>query len=362
MITFRTGTVTEIIRTRPGYAEVVVDIEGLKAKAICYTSLLGDINSGDEVVVNTTAVDLDLGTGGYHFVVWNLAKESLVSGTGGHIMKLRYTPMQLKCRAAEEESSPYYNALKQVVSIDEMPVIIGTLHSQLPAAAAVLKELRPELKVAYIMTDGAALPLALSNIVAELKQSRLIDMTITAGHAFGGDIEAINIYSALAAARHAARADVAIVAMGPGIVGSNTRLGFTGIEQGQIINAVNSLKGRAVAIPRISFQDMRERHYGISHHTITALTLAAMSPSAVTIPTMTGEREVTIQRQLSESGLEPLHRVERIDAGLTLDILKKRGLAPTTMGRTVEDEPEFFMAAGAAAIYAAGIAEDDNGR
>lgn len=355
MITLRHATVKEIKTERPGYIEAVVDIGDGLQKAVCYSSLIGDIKPGDDVVVNTTAVDLGLGTGGYHFVLWNLSKDSVGAKSGGHIMKLRYTPLQLKCLAVEEEKGEHYKAIKDASDIKRMPVIIGTLHSQLPAAAATLRELMPEKKIAYIMTDGAALPIAFSNLVAELRASSIINSTITVGHAFGGDFEAINIYSGLVAAKHAANADVAIVCMGPGVVGSNTKLGFSGIEQGQIINAVNSLKGRPIAIPRISFKDRRKRHYGISHHTITALKVAAVTRAVVTVPEMADEKANYADIQILREEIDQIHRVEKIDARITLDALKKRGLSPTTMGRTVDEEPEFFMAAGAAAIAAAKI-------
>lgn len=353
MITFKKATVKEIRRERPGYIEVVVDVDGSLQKAICYSALIGNIELGDEVLINTTAVELGLGTGGFHFVVWNLSKKSVEKKDKGHIMKLRYTPLQIKMLAVEEESSPFYELLKDVSSIDGIPVIAGTLHSQLPAAVIALKEMVPDVKIAYIMTDGAALPLAFSNLVADLVEKKVIDSTITVGHAFGGDIEAINIYSGLAAAKHAVKADVAVVCMGPGIVGSNTRLGFTGIEQGQVINAVNGLKGEPIAIPRISFADKRERHYGISHHTITALKIAALSPATVTVPEMDVGKADIIHEQVIKEGLDKLHEMEKIDARITLDAMRRRGIMPTTMGRTIDEDPEFFMAAGAAGIYVA---------
>ncbi len=355
LINLKRATVKEVKNERPGYIEAVVDIGGELQKAICYSSLTGDIDTGDEVIVNTTAVDLELGTGGYHFVLWNLSKDSVDSEGSGHIVKLRYTPLQLKCLAVEEEKGRHHKAIRDESDIKKMPVIIGTLHSQLPAAAATFRELMPKKKIAYVMTDGAALPIAFSNLVAELKTSGIIDSTITVGHAFGGDLEAINIYSGLAAARHVANADVAIVCMGPGITGSNTKLGFSGIEQGQIINAVNSLKGHPIAIPRISFKDKRKRHYGISHHTITALKIAAVTPAIVTMPEMDGEKTNYTDIQILKEKIDQLHRVERIDARIAIDALNKRGLSPTTMGRTVDEEPEFFMAAGAAAIFAVRI-------
>ncbi|MHB8840414.1 MAG: DUF3866 family protein [Candidatus Aquicultor sp.] len=353
MLTLKRAKVTEIKSKRPGFIEASVDVDGSHHKAICYSGLVGDVRPGDDVIVNTTAVDLDLGTGGYHFILWNLSKDSVASQSDGHIMKLRYTPLQIKCLAAEEENSPYHKVLKDVASIENMPVIVGTLHSQLPAAAVMVKELLPSAKIAYIMTDGAALPLAFSRLVAELKGTGSIDATITSGHAFGGDIEAINIFSALAAAKYAVAADVAIVCMGPGIVGSNTRLGFTGMEQGQVINAVNGLKGTPIAIPRISFADKRERHVGISHHTVTALTIAAVSRSIVTIPEMDRGKANTINDQIIKERLDHAHTIARVSAGMVISVLKSKNILPTTMGRTLDQDPEFFMAAGAAGIYAA---------
>lgn len=355
MLTLKRATVTEIRTERPGYIEAFVEVDGAGHKAICYSALVGDVKPGDEVIVNTTAVDLDLGTGGYHFILWNLSKDSLLSVGDGHIMKLRYTPLQIKCLAAEDENSPYHKALKDITSIEKMPVIVGTLHSQLPAAAVMIKELCPTAKVAYVMTDGAALPLAFSRLVAELKGAGIIDITITAGHAFGGDIEAINIFSALAAAKYAAGANVAVVCMGPGIVGSNTRLGFTGMEQGQVINAVNGLGGIPIAIPRISFADKRERHVGMSHHTITALTIAAVSSAILTVPEMDRGKTNTINDQIIKDNLDQKHTIARVSAGTVLDALKRRHILPTTMGRSLDQDPEFFMAAGAAGIYAAQI-------
>ena len=56
------------------------------------------------MVLNTTAVDLGLGTGGWHVVHWNLAREELDEPGPGHIMKLRYTSLQVDAGAAEEHA------------------------------------------------------------------------------------------------------------------------------------------------------------------------------------------------------------------------------------------------------------------
>src|SRR4029078_12459213 len=153
-----------------------------------------------------------------------------------------------------------------VTSIDGMPVVAAALHSQLPAVGVGLQARAPVARVAHVMTDGAALPLALSDLVFTLRQKGLIDATITCGHAFGGDHEAVSIYSALAIARHIAHADVAVVVMGPGIVGTASRLGYSGIEGGLVLDATAGLDGVPIAALRASYADARDRHRGVSHH------------------------------------------------------------------------------------------------
>ena len=67
--------------------------------------------------------------------------------------------------------------------------------------------------------------------------------TITYGQAYGGKVETVSKFSALVAAKHVARADISLVTMGPGIVGTNTRYGFSGLEVGELVNAVYALGG-----------------------------------------------------------------------------------------------------------------------
>ena len=43
----------------------------------------------------------------------------------GHIMKLRYTPMQFSVLSAEEQGSPYHERFNEFQSLTGMPVIIG---------------------------------------------------------------------------------------------------------------------------------------------------------------------------------------------------------------------------------------------
>ena len=173
---------------------------------------------GDHVVVNTTAVELGLGTGGWHVVHWNLARDEWSEKGPGHIIKGRYTSLQADVGSTEE----HLDAARRR-RVDRRHARRRRRAAQ-PAPGGRGRgqgRARPTRGSSYVMTDGAALPLALSDLVAELaRPRRCIDATITCGHAFGGDYEAVSVFSALAVARHVADADVAVVAMGPGIVGT----------------------------------------------------------------------------------------------------------------------------------------------
>jgi hypothetical protein len=332
---------------------LVVEIDGSEARAIAYTDLVAAPEVGDEVLLNTTAVNLALGTGGYHFVIENLSRPTEEHPGPGHIMKLRYTPMQKSVMSVEEQGSPHHDLVDRFESLGRMPVIIGQLHSQLAPAAAAVKSLSfRRAKVAYIMTDSASLPMAFSRSVAELRSAGLVDTSITCGQAFGGDLEAVNVYTALVAAKEVAGADVAIVIQGPGNVGTGTKYGFTGLEMGEIVNAANILGGRAIATPRISFADERPRHQGISHHTVTALMSIALTQALIPVPMLEDMKLLSIQGQLDRSGLSGKHRVRIYQGGPGIMELLDKGIKMSTMGRTYEQDPEFFLAAGASGAAA----------
>src|SRR3546814_16162881 len=95
-----------------------------------------------------------------------------------------------------------------------MPVVACSLHSQVPCVAAAILAHAPHAQISYVMTDGAALPLALSDLVAAMVDAGLVATTITAGHAFGGDLAAVSVPSALLLARPAARSEERRVGQG----------------------------------------------------------------------------------------------------------------------------------------------------
>ncbi|MGE3620849.1 MAG: DUF3866 family protein, partial [Acidimicrobiia bacterium] len=154
MPTFRTAVVTGVLAERRGLQRVDTDL----GRAYVLTGLTGEVAPGDRVVLNTTAVELGLGTGGWHVVHWNLERDGWSRPGPGHIVKLRYTSLQTDTGAAEEDHDV-------PADLGGTPVVVGSLHSQLGVIAATVADLAPGTRLAYVMTDGGALPLALSDLV-----------------------------------------------------------------------------------------------------------------------------------------------------------------------------------------------------
>ncbi len=344
MVAFRTTTVTEILGDRPGLQRIRLEDSG---RAYVLTGLTGPCDIGDRVVVNTTAVDLELGTGGWHVVVWNLERSEWSERGPGHIMKLRYSPVQLDAGSTEEHIPDL------PMNLEGRPVVAALLHSQIAAIAAVAKERAPEARITYVMTDDAALPLALSDLVAELLDRKLLDATVTAGQAFGGMWEAVSIPSALTVAAHATHADIIIVAMGPGIVGTGSTLGFSGSELGAVLDWATRLNGTAIGTLRTSFADPRERHRGLSHHCATAYGLAMHTRAQFPFPCIGGEEEALIRADLESSGLAEQHTIVEMPPVGIVELFERHALTVTSMGRTAAEDAIFFESAAVAGAYAA---------
>jgi hypothetical protein len=358
MFLSQSGIVVQVTCDRSDYQEMMVLVAGAQAKAIAYPELTGPVRLGDQVWLNTTAVTLNLGTGGYHFVHGIVGREERNLTPPGHIMKLRYTPWQLPVRTVEEEGSPGREGMEKFTSLGGTPVIVGTLHSMIAPAVMAFHACHPGQQVAYIMTDGAALPLSFSNIVRNLKDRGLIGQTITMGHAFGGDLETVNVYSALAAAKKVAAADLVVITMGPGIVGTGTKYGFSGIEQAYILEAVEKLGGYPIAIPRISFADPRPRHFGLSHHSRTILGELTYATAYLGLPLWDEEKRRILHRQFMESGVDR-HHLYRVEIPSVEELMLTYRLPVTTMGRSFREDPAFFETAAAAGVFAAVSARNE---
>lgn len=352
MPTFRTGVVEEVLGSSQGVQSLRVRVDGQERRAVLLTRYAAPASAGDEVVLNTTAADLGLGSGGEDFVVWNLAASRHDSGGDGHIVKLRYTPIQSQVLAVEAPESPHHEAMAAAGELAGMPVLAASLHSQLLPVVVGLRSLRPEAGIAYVMTDGGALSAELSVTVRRLRELGWLETVVTVGHAIGGDLEAVNLYSGLLAARAAAGCDVAVVGMGPGVVGTSTRFGTTALEMGLTLNAAAALGGRGVAVVRMSSGDARDRHAGVSHHALTALERVALAAADVPVP------------MGHVAGLEPAaarHRLVEIDVAAVatgLEDARALGLRESHMGRGLAEDRLFFEAAGAAGIHAASMIDE----
>lgn len=358
MINYIKTLVKDIVRSKNNCTEIIVEIDNKECRAINYDMLTGKVQVGDQVLLNTTAIDLGLGSGGYHFVVSvNDGAITLPpSEKVGHIMKLRYTPMQFSVLSAEEQEGPHHYVFQDFTDLAGKPIIIGELHSMLPPAVFNIKLNNPSLHISYIMTDGGALPISFSRSVNYLKENNLVNGTITFGQAFGGDYETVNIYTALITASEILESDIVVVTMGPGITGTGTKYGFSGIEQGAIIDAVNTLGGRAIFIPRMSFADKRIRHRGISHHSITVLKEIAKTQAEVVIPIIEQKKLGYIKNQIEENKLNQKHKIIYVnETEKVLKNLSHFDFRLSTMGRGIDKEREFFVAAGAAGYYASNV-------
>lgn len=338
MPTFRTAEVTAILAERVGLQRVAVRMaDGSPARAYALTELTGSCRVGDDVVLNTTAVELGLGTGGWHVVHWNLAVEEFERPGPDHVMKLRYTSLQADV-GTSELLHPECDA-----PLDGTPVVACTVHSQVPLVALGMASRRPGARVAYVMTDGAALPIALSDTVVALREASLLIGTVTAGHAFGGDMEAVTVASALGLAVHALGADLVVVGMGPGVVGTATALGTTAVEAAAVLDLTARLGGTPVLCIRASDGDRRARHSGISHHALTVARLTSAAPFVAPVP-------------VGVAALPGVRPVEVYDLPDPAGLLSSTGLKVTTMGRDAGADPLFFSAAVAAGVLAADIA------
>ncbi len=343
MINVEEGTVERIIWTDDKLQCLEVLVGEKKEKAINYLELSGAAAPGNRVFLNTTAVRLKLGSGGYHFVMLNTAASPYTPHTG-HIIKMRYTPLQHKVMTWEEKCGTSSDSYKTKYQGLHIPVVIGELHSMLTPFARTLKLINSKCRIIYIMSDSASLPLSFSQSVRLLKNTGMLDGTITAGQAFGGDLECVNIYTALIAAREKLKADVIMILPGPGVVGTGTRYGYSGVEVGEHVERVHKLRGIPLVIPRISFADSRSRHRGISHHTLTALGELTIKSCYFPLPACGRGKMRHIYKQLAAAGLMVKHRIVTMGSKRFHKYLKECCGDCSTMGRGPNSDPIFFAA------------------
>lgn len=344
--------------------------------ALAYVDVVGTPVVGDRVLLNTTALDRGLGTGGYAVVTaipdrpaaWPGGRAAAPEAPG-HLVKARYTPLQTMVLGVDDPEGEHHAVLEAADSVDGMPVVAADLHSSLPAILAgarleAQRQGRPAPRVAYVMTDGGALPLAFSRSVSALRAAGWLAATVTCGQAYGGDLEAVTVHTALLAARHVVGADLAVVVQGPGNLGTGTRWGFSGVAAGEALNAAAVLGGRPVAALRVSQADPRERHRGLSHHSATAYGRVLAHPADLVVPVPaapdTGAPDdplaaclAQVHRQAGDLAAAAPHlRLVEVATDGVLQALTDVPVRLSTMGRGLDEDPAAFVAAAAAGVHA----------
>src|SRR4051794_25392280 len=350
-IRWRRGQVSHTGRSWRDAPELTVGGPGGgKGRALAYPPLVGTPEIGDDGLLNTTAWAQNLGTGGYALVVAVPDRLPQDPAGPGHLVKARYTPLQVTVQGVDEQDTEHHATIAEADDLGGMPVVVADLHSALPAVLIGVLATDPDLKVAYVMTDGGALVAGFSRTLAALAPS-LVGV-VTAGQAFGGDLEAVTVHTGLLAARHVLGADVAVVTQGPGNLGTGTPWGFSGVAAGEACNAVSVLGGEAIGALRISEADPRPRHRGVSHHSLTAFGRVALGGVTLVAPRGLSS-ELGGQVGTDLAGQPERNEVVWID---TVGLDDALGLSPvplSTMGRGLEEERAYFLAAAAAGRYAA---------
>ncbi|MGI9112319.1 MAG: DUF3866 family protein [Gaiellaceae bacterium] len=306
----RRGTVTTIAESRERLIRLEVD--GIAC--IAYPRLTGGVEVGDDVLVNEQARLLDLGSGGFDVLYANLTRGlDLAAEEGAHVMALPYTPGQVTVGYKEESGG-------LAETLGGMPVALCTLHSQVAPVCAALAGLR----VTYIQVQGGALPVSLSDTVRTLQERGLLGAAIAVAPCLDADVECVTVAAAFAWSA-AEGSDAVVCSLGPGIVGTSSRLGTGALSLADAANVAAALGGRPVLAVRRSEADGRERHRGTSHHAEAVLDLCL------------GEI-VTADEDAGEGW-------EQACVGLPL----------SHMGRGPGDDPTFFRSAYAAGLAARGL-------
>ncbi len=370
MLKLRRATVVDAGPSDGPEQELLVELlaaagaTGRTRAAIADVALVGAAQVADEVIVNTQALDLGLGSGGFDIVHVNLTRGLAGDGVpDANVMKLNYTSLQHAVRPVEEE---------QMQLLRARPVAVLALHGQLAAVAWAFSQAAPGARLGYVQTEGGALPGGHSRTVRVLRERGLLAGHITAGTSFGGEAEAITTAGALQHGLGTLGWDAAVCGPGPGIVGSSSTLGHGGLAALDSAHAALALECKALLVARMSSSDPRARHRSISHHTLTVLDLL-LAPVTVALPAgMRSPVGAELRAGLGsvfggsmpnrpglELDVERPARITRHDwrrAAVDLPGYSASGLPARTMGRTLVEDPLFFASALAGGVALAELA------
>lgn len=318
--------------------------------AILYKRFFPAVSIGTNLIINQTATSLELGTGGYDLVKHVMASKRQRANCNNHIMKLRYTPLQHVGNNVEEMAELSF-LFETHLSLQNKKIILAELHSMVPLIYDIATEIDASTSCCFIFDDSASLTIEISSHIRRLQ---MLDNfhSITVGQCIGGEYDAVSLASALQFAHGYLHADLIIISVGPGVVGTGTKFGHTAMDIANWANTVGSLSGCPVWIPRLSFVDQRDRHYGLSHHTITPLLNFTYCPCVLIFPPLQSEQKELIASQLTRPGKSEHHMI--YSSKLSNEEAVRRVLAGgkvKTMGRGYDDDPVFFEAVSEAVSF-----------
>ena len=270
---------------------------GDTVRALAFPALVGSPEIGDRVLLNVSALARGLGTGGYALVIALPDRPPVDPPDGpGHLVKARYTPLQAMVLGVDDQESPHHDApAGRRRPRRHCPWWSRTCTRRCPRSSPARGSRRargPEAapRVAYVMTDGGALPAWFSRTIAGLRV-RGVDRGLhhhrpvvrratsrpspcTRACSPRGTWSAPTSWSS--------RRDRATSA--PGRAGASP-----GSRRARRSTRRPSLGGRPVGSLRVSGADARERHLGVSHHSLTAYGRVALAPADVVVPVLEGD-------------------------------------------------------------------------
>jgi hypothetical protein len=334
---------------------LTVEVAGERRRAWADPALVGPVEVGDEVVVNTQALDLDLGSGGFDVVHVNLTRGLEGGGAEGdaHVMKLNYSSLQHAVEPIEGDEPAPEERVIPMPAMPAPPILVIPLHGHLAPAVWAAHQANPGINFGFVQGAGGALPGSLSRDVTDLRERGLLAGHVTAGAAYGAQAEAITVPGGIDAAVHELGWDAAVVGPGPGILGSDSRLGHGGMAALDAAHSAMALGLPTLVCPRLSSSDPRQRHRGLSHHSSTVLSML-LGPVRVPVPEAAVEGWPMLDEEAPEGGSPQAALDELIEIcggrhdiavqPIDLDGYVASGLPTTTMGRGIAEDPLFFAA------------------
>jgi hypothetical protein len=132
------------------------------------------------------------------------------------------------------------------------------------------------------------------------------------------------------------------------------------VAAGEAVNATSVLGGRPVASLRVSDADPRERHRGISHHSLTAYGRVALARADVVVPALDGEFGLQVAAQAAP--LSARHELVTVPLDGLEAALRACQAPLSTMGRGLDEDLAYFLAAAAAGRHAGRLLHEDAAR